>query len=73
MTSRTEERELPDMEALRRKWALAERKRAVDNLMWKCCVNCEYYTQVVCLKWNAAPPPTTLVVGCEEYIEHIPF
>lgn len=68
MTSQAEELQ-------RRKWALAERYRAVDNLMWKCCVNCAFFDQkqAWCQKWSAQPPPMTIVVGCEEYIEHIPF
>lgn len=73
-----------EMDLLKRKLALADRQRAVDNLMWKCCVNCEFFaasrhendgstSTLYCGRWKAHPPVKVIVVGCEEYIEHIPF
>lgn len=66
-----------------RRFELKQRQKQVTALIWKCCVNCAFFKKLhegqyempymTCTKWNAIPPPATVVVGCEEYLDDIPF
>lgn len=45
-----------------------------DILEKKSCPDCEYFQQNVCLKFDAAPPPEVVKVGCDEWSwDEIPF
>ena len=63
-------------------------EEAVKRGEWFTCVTCEYFTKekepdvesptengvyLFCNKWKACPPIDVIVVGCPEYINHIPF
>lgn len=38
------------------------------------CSTCEHYHAKRCTKWNAAPPPEVLAVGCPDWkFDEIPF
>lgn len=39
------------------------------------CTNCEHWrhTEERCGKWNARPPATVIVTGCDDHSDEIPF
>lgn len=63
-------------------------QKQIDRLLWRCCVNCEYFqevssynqdsileTQMKCTFYtpHQQPPVEVIVVGCEQHVDHIPF
>lgn len=50
--------------------SLMEQEKVFTN-----CTNCEHWRhqQELCGKWNARPPATVIVVGCEHHSDEIPF
>lgn len=64
------------------------RSEAVKLGVWPCCLNCEHwreYTEVHlgqpeknkremrCAKYKQIPPAETIVVGCNQHTQYIPF
>lgn len=37
------------------------------------CINCHYFEEDKCSKWDALPPPEIIVYGCIEWEGEIPF
>jgi len=48
---------------------------AISFNIWQCCLNCENWNKKDknCRLFKAIPPVEVLVIGCEEYINDIPF
>ena len=40
-----------------------------------CCIKCLSwnYTKEFCEKYNMVPPPSTIVTGCKNFIDEVPF
>lgn len=56
------------------KAVMAEAQIWSDILEKKSCMDCTNYQQNVCEKFNAAPPPDVVKVGCDEWNwDEIPF
>lgn len=56
----------------------------VEASFWKCCLNCEHWSNnsperreaqatTTCYKWNATPPPDVLVYACPAWMTVVPF
>jgi hypothetical protein len=56
---------------------IALQQRCVAARAWQCCLNCDFWSENndlgPCLKFKARPPATTIVVGCPEWCDEIPF
>lgn len=50
-------------------------KRVILHHNWATCLNCEYWDAAKehCEKFDAKPPLEVVVVGCNDWIEDIPF
>lgn len=71
----------------RRKWEHKQRVQSVERLLWKCCLNCEFFAQRLqfdengiekpsipyCGKFESTPPLKFIVTGCHEHLDAIPF
>lgn len=60
------------------------RLRVVHSGLWRCCMNCEHWGEVVavtstertysqCGKYDMLPPDEVLIVGCVNHLQSIPF
>lgn len=54
---------------------IALQKELQNQQIIKNCVNCDDFDtgQNICKKFNATPPATVIVVGCEHWVPDIPF
>ena len=48
-------------------------EKLVKGGYWHCCLNCEDWKEDKCQRFMLRPPDTVLVVGCDYWIEEIPF
>jgi len=53
--------------------ALLFQKRMLDNGTWQSCLNCDWFKEGRCEYWEASPPAETLVHGCDQWLQEIPF
>lgn len=45
----------------------------IEHCVIATCINCEYWKNDICTKYNAVPPPRIIVYGCETWNENLPF
>ena len=76
--------ELPP-DDFRKEYALRMQEALVNVGFWKCCISCEHFSNNsaerrekegpsrTCHRWNAEPPPKTIVYGCTEWSCLVPF
>ena len=50
-------------------------KQLVLKAITTSCLNCEHFTTPteVCEKYGMRPPAETIAMGCEEWVDYIPF
>lgn len=71
-----------------RKLQIEYQQKQIDRLLWRCCVNCEYFksktiafighqeeTEMQCTFYtpHQQPPMSVIMVGCENHLDGIPF
>lgn len=68
-----------------KKEALRLRGEVVKAGLWPCCLNCEHWKEKTevkdtevkvsfgCNRYNMIPPAETIVVGCIQHLQTIPF
>lgn len=48
-------------------------KELIEMLIVRSCLNCGYFHNAMCAKWNATPPPETIVYSCPSWTPRLPF